>query len=208
MIAPKALIFDCDGTLALTADLHFTAFQAALALQGHAMTRDWYASRTGLARHDLIAALQAESSLPLDVDRAVADSIALTLTGTQVCRPNPPVADLARRWQGHPIAVASNAEAPVVDAVLRACGLRGLFGLVITLTEAGRAKPDPTMFLMAARDLGHDPADCLVLEDSAQGMEAARRAGIPALDVREPEALAQLARLAPQDFARNSKPAL
>ncbi len=208
MIAPKALIFDCDGTLALTADLHFTAFQAALALQGQTMTRIWYEARTGLARHDLFAALQAETGAPLDLDRAVADSIALTLTGTQVCRPNPPVADLARRWQGHPIAVASNAEAPVVDAVLRACDLRGLFDLVITLTEAGRAKPDPAMFLMAAKGLGHDPADCLVLEDSAQGMEAARRAGIPALDVREADALAYLAQIAPQDSARNPKATL
>ena len=142
MIAPKALSFDCDGTLALTADLHFTAFQAALALQGQTMSRVWYEARTGLARHDLFAALQAETGAPLDLDRAVADSIALTLTGTQVCRPNPPVADLARRWQGHPIAVASNAEAPVV-----------IFDVPLLFETGGQRAMDKVVVVSAAPEV-------------------------------------------------------
>lgn len=193
----EALIFDCDGTLVLTADLHFAAIGAALAAQGAVLKRGWYEARTGLGRRDLMAALGQDLGMALDVDRAEAESIALTLTSAaDVARENPPVVALARRYHGRmPMAVATNAEAPVVRAVLDGVGLRGLFDPVVSLTEAGRAKPDPAMFLMAAAAMGMPPARCLVLEDSAQGLTAAAAAGCPALDVRRAADLAILARL-------------
>jgi HAD superfamily hydrolase (TIGR01509 family) len=83
----------------------------------------------------------------------------------------------------------------VVNAILHGAGLHALFDTVVTLNDVPAAKPDPAMFLLAAARLGTAPADCLVLEDSAQGMEAARRAGIPALDVREAPALAKVEQL-------------
>ncbi len=50
---PKAILFDCDGTLLLTADLHFEAIAEAALAQGADMPRDWYMSLTGLGRKDL-----------------------------------------------------------------------------------------------------------------------------------------------------------
>ncbi|WP_054304377.1 HAD family phosphatase [Gemmobacter sp. LW-1] len=194
---PKALIFDCDGTLVLTGDLHFAAFTEAFALQGDALDLAFYHARGGLARRELIADWVADSGSPLDIDRAVRDSIdaAAKLARTGQCAPNPPVAALARAWGARPSAVASNGEAPVVNAILHGAGLHALFDTVVTLNDVPAAKPDPAMFLLAAARLGTAPADCLVLEDSAQGMEAARRAGIPALDVREAPALAKVEQL-------------
>jgi beta-phosphoglucomutase-like phosphatase (HAD superfamily) len=181
----KGLIFDCDGTLVLSTGLHFAAFSKALALQGAAMDAAWYEMRTGLARRDLLSALQDERYPDLDVERAVQDSIDLTAGLVGECRGNPAVVALARAWLGRvPMAVASNAEKSVVHAMLNACDLVALFDPIITLTEAKRAKPDPTMFLMAAEAMGVAAQDCLVLEDSDQGMTAAAAAGMPAVDVR------------------------
>lgn len=200
MTLPKALIFDCDGTLALTADLHFTAFCAAFAAQGSRLDRDFYLARGGLARPALIAAWIEATGERLDAARLARDSIreAETLALAGQCAPNPPVVALARSWGARPSAVASNGEGPIVRAILKACGIADLFDTVVTLEQVGAAKPDPAMFLLAAERLGAAPADCLVLEDSAQGMEAARRGGIPALDVREPGALAEIAAMVTQ----------
>lgn len=189
-----ALIFDCDGTLALTADLHFNAFNAALQRQGARLRRDWYEARKGLDRCGLLAAYAQEHPGTLDTTRVFDDSIALTLelAGT-TSRPNPPVAAFARRFHARrPMAVASNAETPVTRAILAGAGLLELFDVIVTVTEAGRAKPDPAMLFMAAEAMGVAPARCLVLEDSDQGLAAARAGGFAAWDVRQPEALARI----------------
>lgn len=191
---PKALIFDCDGTLVLTADLHYAAFCAAFAAQGSTLDRDFYLARGGLARHALIADWMATTGTALDSARLVRDSIhsAEALAQAGRCRANPPIEALARAWGARPSAVASNGEGPVVRATLHACGLETMFDTVVTLDQVAEPKPAPDMFLLAAARLATPPADCLVLEDSAQGLEAARRAGIRALDVREPQALADI----------------
>ena len=182
----RALIFDCDGTLVLSAGLHLAAFEQALARQGATLDPGWYGQRTGLARRDLLTAYRNQFKPDLDVDRAVQDSIDDTLGIASACRPNPPVVELARRWFGKvPMAVASNAEAVVVQAMLTACALEDLFDPVVSLSEAGVAKPDPRMFLMAAQSMAVAPEHCLVLEDSDQGLIAAERAGMAAVDVRD-----------------------
>jgi len=181
----KALIFDCDGTLVLSEGLHLAAFGQALALQGAVLDPVWYGQRTGLARRDMLTEYRDALWAGLDVERAVEDSIAATLVIAESCRPNPPVVALAQAWLGRvPMAVASNAEGSVVQAMLAACSLGPLFDPVISLSEARVAKPDPAMFLMAAARMGVAARDCLVLEDSDQGMEAAEAAGMAAVDVR------------------------
>lgn len=181
----KGLIFDCDGTLVISAGLHLAAFDAALSRQGLVMEPQWYAARTGLARRDLLGALQSALHPGLDLDRAIADSIAATLGASAACRPNPPVVALARSWHGRvPMAVASNAEGPVMRAMLDACDLTGLFNPLISLDDVSAPKPDPAMFLLAALRMELAPQDCLVLEDSDQGLSAAAAAGMAALDVR------------------------
>ena len=181
----KALIFDCDGTLVLSEGLHLAGFGQALALQDAVLDPAWYAQRTGLARRDMLTEYRDAFRADLDVGRAVQDSIDATLTRAHQCRPNLPVVDFARAWFGRvPMAVASNAEGAVVQAMLAACALGPLFDVVISLSEAGVAKPDPKMFLMAAAAMGVGASDCLVLEDSDQGMAAAAAAGMAAVDVR------------------------
>lgn len=76
---PKAILFDCDGTLLLTADLHFEAIAEAALAQGADMPRDWYMSLTGLGRKDLFAHFTKDFGLSLDVPRLIQDSIAMTV---------------------------------------------------------------------------------------------------------------------------------
>jgi beta-phosphoglucomutase-like phosphatase (HAD superfamily) len=80
--------------------------------------------------------------------------------------------------------VASSGSRHRVELSLTLTGLRARFGdRVVTADDVARGKPDPAIFLRSARVQGADPARCLVVEDSALGIEAARRAGMRAVGV-------------------------
>ena len=182
---PEAVLFDCDGTLLLTADLHYEGMAAACAAQGCVMPRAWYMNVTGLGRKDTFAQFAAEFDLALDHPRLVADSIANTAALADRTRINPAVAALAQNLAGTlPIAVVTNSEAIIAHAFLRAANLHDLFNAILTVEDAAHPKPDPALYLAAAAKLDVAIGKCVVLEDSAQGLAAAKAAGANCVDVR------------------------
>jgi HAD superfamily hydrolase (TIGR01509 family) len=184
-LSHAAILFDCDGTLLLTSDLHFRAVSATVARQGFTMPRAWYMGLTGLGRRDLFARYAADFGAALDLSRCETESIALTIAMSAEARENEPVAALARLASGRlPIAVVTNAENAIVRAFLDRTGLIGCFDSVLGAEDAPRAKPAPDLYMAAADRLGVPPQLCLVLEDSEQGIQAARSAGMTCLDVR------------------------
>jgi len=82
-----------------------------------------------------------------------------------------------------PMAVATGGRRAVFTATLRATGLGWLFDAVVTIDEVRHGKPAPDLFLLAAERLGVVPCDCVVYEDSLQGLRAAQVAGMTAIDV-------------------------
>ncbi|MBY0470460.1 HAD family phosphatase [bacterium] len=81
------------------------------------------------------------------------------------------------------IAVVSNARNRELTSALRVLGILSLFDCVCSREETGKAKPDPTPYLYAAAAVGVDPKNCLAVEDSPPGLEAALMAKIPAAAV-------------------------
>ncbi len=82
---------------------------------------------------------------------------------------------VAARW---PVGLASSANREVIDAVLAASGLAGVFGATVSGEEVARGKPAPDIYLEAARRLGVDPGRCAAVEDSTNGLRAAAAAGM------------------------------
>ena len=186
----SALIFDCDGTLVDTAPAHFYAITEALKLQGHTMDRDWYMARAGLTPDALLDAQEAAVAalgkiLPLDRATVFATYNEHFRAGLHLLREVEAVAALAREWHGRvPMAVASNGRLANVQASLRATGLLPLFDLIVSADDVTHGKPAPDVFLEAAHRLKITPSECVVLEDSNEGLRAASAAGMRALDVR------------------------
>ncbi len=79
---------------------------------------------------------------------------------------------------GVPMAVASGSSREAIEVILGATGLDGSLRTVVSAEEVDRGKPAPDVFLEAARRLGADPFDCVVLEDAAPGAAAAHSAGM------------------------------
>jgi len=90
----------------------------------------------------------------------------------------------AERW---PLAVASSANRPLIDLVLELTGMSGLFRATVSSEEVARGKPEPDVYLEAARRLEADPADCVAVEDSTNGIRSANAAGMRVVAVPRPD---------------------
>ena len=105
----------------------------------------------------------------------------------------PGVFELIQRLaEDYRLAVASGSEREVVEAVLEMRDLRRFFSVVVTGSEVSRGKPEPEIFLEAARLLGVAPANCWVIEDSRPGIAAARSAGMRVLALTHTHPAAEL----------------
>ena len=120
------------------------------------------------------------------VDTMVAEKESLFLEMLDTVRPIVQVLDVAARFRGVlPIAVASGGEGWVVRRTLATIGAEQWFDAIVGAEDTDRHKPEPDVFLEAARRLGVAPHACVVFEDSDLGLLAAERAGMHGVDIRE-----------------------
>jgi beta-phosphoglucomutase family hydrolase len=188
--ADQAFIFDLDGTLADTMPAHFVAWTSVAQRHGLTFPEARFYGLGGVPTAKIAALLIAEAGLALDPDTVALEKEkaylqSLLADGGAAIRPIQAVVDIARlrRVEG-PLAVASGSVRRLVDRTLAALGIADWFRAVVTAEDTTRHKPEPDVFLEAARRLGVAPARCTVYEDTDIGLEAARRAGMAAVDVR------------------------
>lgn len=185
----EAVIFDCDGTLIDSSDVHIQCMREGTQDQGHEMSADWYAKRSGLDRKSLFKAFQRTFDRSFDVDRACRTSIAHYDKAVHLALPIGETINLARtlRDRAMPLAVATNAERPVCERLLDTVNIRELFDTVVCISDNVPPKPSPAIFQLAATRLGHSNGKVLVFEDSPQGVQAAKRAEMPVIELSAPK---------------------
>lgn len=181
-----AVIFDMDGVIVDSEPLHEKAFQQVFEEMGYGTTHgfhfpDYYGRSDKALWLDFIA----RHAPPQPFDKLMAWKQGRFLTLLEAAEPIfPPipslVSDLARQAR---LALASGSNHAVIDAVLRMHGLRTHFETVVSAQDVARGKPAPDIFLHTAQRLGVDPADCVVIEDSAAGVAAARAAGMRVIGI-------------------------
>jgi beta-phosphoglucomutase-like phosphatase (HAD superfamily) len=184
----RAFIFDLDGTLADTMPSHYQAWSRIAARHGLTFPEARFYALGGVPTAKIAAMLISEAGLPLDplvVSREKEEAYFAGLTGGVGVVAIEPVLALARQHRGEgPMAVASGGVRRIVVRTLEALGILDWFAAVVAAEDTARHKPDPDVFLEAARRLDADPASCTVYEDTDIGLEAARRAGMRGVDVR------------------------
>lgn len=178
----RAVVWDVDGTLLDSAGQHFAAWAAYAASVGRPFTRADFAHTFGWRNPEIVRHLFDPHAS--DADCAAAGLAKETLYRDLVRRDGvgllPGVPELlagfaARGWLQ---AVGSSAPRGNLDLLLDATGTRHHFLAIVSGDDVTRGKPDPEVFLTAARLLGVPPADCLVLEDAPAGVQAAKAAGM------------------------------
>ena len=175
----RGFIFDLDGTLADTMPSHFVAWSRVAARHGLTFPEPRFYSLGGVPTDKIAAMLITEAGLTLD-PRAIA--LEKEQTYYEGLGPGGIVAHRERN-EG-PLAIASGSVRRLVTRTLDALGIADWFAAIVAAEDTARHKPEPDVFLEAARRIGVDPAACLVYEDTDIGLEAARRAGMEPVDVR------------------------
>jgi len=188
----KALIFDCDGTLADTMPLHWLAWQTITSRHNVIFPEDRFYALGGVPSRHILQMLRDEHRLSIDPIAVSREKEEEYLKLMAQVGPIHEVVEIAKDHAGKlPMAVASGGTRAVIEKVLRHLNIRDLFGAVVTSEDVVHQKPAPDIFLEAARRLGVPPKSCRAYEDTDIGLTAIRTAGMDAVDVRALIALRQ-----------------
>lgn len=183
-IRRKALIFDNDGVIVDSEASQVAAWREFFGLHGkHVPVRQLPLMTRGRTALDVIRTVFPQSNdreqWTLAQEREKIH-MALLRKGLR------PVAGIAAflkeaRRRGLKLAVGTSGRRFKLDYILAELGIGTLFDTLVTSEDVALGKPAPDVFLTAARRLGVAPSECLVFEDSFNGVEAASRAGMPAV---------------------------
>ncbi|MFK0049385.1 HAD family hydrolase [Streptomyces sp. NPDC090741] len=177
-----SVIFDLDGTLVDSEPNYYESGRRTLARHGVPdFTWEQHARFIGIGTLETLEILRDRYGIQAPVEQLLAEQNAayleLARAGTESF---PEMRKFVERLhaEGVPMAVASGSSREAIDAVLAGTGLDALLTTVVSAEEVAHGKPAPDVFLEAARRLGADPADCVVVEDAAPGAQAAHAAGM------------------------------
>ena len=178
---PTAVVFDMDGVLLDSEPVHYSVMRDLLAPEGIAWTRDDHERSLGKTIEDTWAGLRARHGADAPVDELAAryDSEMLARYGAGIAL-LPGALGLLRRLASLdvPVAVASSSHRAWVDAGLRGAGITRYARHSVSGDEVAAGKPDPEIYLQAARGIGVPPAACIAVEDAPTGVASARAAGM------------------------------
>jgi HAD superfamily hydrolase (TIGR01509 family) len=179
------VIFDCDGVLVDSERLACDVQARALTAYGLALSEADVAKRfLGVSARDMRAALEIDLGRPLPADHEARCSAELYDLFRRELKPVRGISAVlaALSATNHPRCVASSSSPERIALALDVAGLSRHFdGNVFSSTMVARGKPAPDLFLYAADKIGLAPADSVVIEDSANGIKAARSAGMLAV---------------------------
>ncbi|RYZ88498.1 MAG: HAD family phosphatase [Proteobacteria bacterium] len=192
------LIFDMDGTLIDSNPTHKEAYTQFFAHHGIEISDDDFTQHiSGRINAEIMTFFFGEKDKKL-TDSRIKELIAEKETLFQQLyapkiEPLPGLIEflMAVKAADIPMALATSAPIMNVDFVFDKLGIRQFFQQVITDGDVPEGKPDPAVFRIAAERLGADPAQCIVFEDSAKGVESAKNAKMAVIALatsHEPEA--------------------
>lgn len=181
-----AMIFDLDGVLIHSMPLHIRAWERYL--EGFGLTcRDIERVMHGKRNSELVRELFGpDLAAEVVVEHGAAKERLfrqlLLESDLSVCGV-PGLTEFLERHKAVSKAIGSNAEPANIDFVVDKFGLRSYFQVIVSGHQVERPKPFPDIYLKAAEQLGFDPRDCIVFEDSPTGVDAARAAGMRVVGV-------------------------
>jgi len=173
------VIFDCDGVLVDSEPLAARVLAEEVRGLGLAMDSGEVSEVfLGCSMPMVLKIIEARLGAPVEADflprflSRLHEGMRIDLAPVEGVRAA--IAEIKTQTQVRAICVASNGELETVRTSLEAVGLISNFaGRLYTASMAGRGKPHPDLFLHAARDMGFNPSDCIVVEDSLLGVKAA-----------------------------------
>ena len=191
-MTPTAVVFDFNGTISHDEPLLAVLFRQMFAEIGIDVTESLYFEEfAGYSDPEIVDRVLARFGRGDERDTAkqlIDRRIELYLEAVAEHSPvQPAAAEAVREIAARvPVAIASGASRPEIEAVLRAAGLRPLFDVIVTSEDISNSKPHPEGFLIALEGLGIPGDGALAFEDSDLGVTAASRRACAASRSRAP----------------------
>jgi HAD superfamily hydrolase (TIGR01509 family) len=183
-----AVIFDLDGVLLDSEQVWNEAKEQLVKERGGRWSEEAPRRMMGMSSPEWSAYLRDELGVELEPD-AISDDVVARLE--RIYRERLPLLDgavdaverLAGRW---PLGLASSSNREIIALFLELSGLGGHFDATLSSEEVASGKPAPDVYLETARRLGAEPQACVAVEDSENGIRAARAAGMTVLALPNP----------------------
>jgi HAD superfamily hydrolase (TIGR01509 family) len=190
----KAVIFDMDGTVSDSIAAEYIAWKKLFGDFGKKLNYNDFTGFMGIRSTEII-----DTHLGLAGKELEKALLSKTLYFKEYIETNgvytiPGVETFLQELKKIPlkICLASGARRQKAEFILSTLNLRAFFDGMVTAEDVPAGKPDPAVFLLAASRIGVDPEDCLVFEDSENGVIAAKRAGMQCIALTTTTALSRL----------------
>ena len=191
----EAVIFDMDGVLVDSQPFHFEVDRAVLASCGHEASLETVQNYAGMSNVNRWAKYKRDFNLDASVETLIATHVRsimerLDAAELQAIPHIPELLEMLKE-KGLRLAVASSSSYDFIYKMLDKLGIRGAFAVVLSGEDMPNSKPAPDIFLRAAELLGSAPSACVVIEDSASGVQASVAADIRCVGFRNANSGAQ-----------------
>ncbi|MBA7597583.1 Phosphorylated carbohydrates phosphatase [subsurface metagenome] len=177
----EAVIWDMDGVLADTAPHHLHAWQEIFSKRGVKFTEADFKRGFGIRNDAIIRNILGEQVTKDEIE-AIAQEKEKTFRRIigQNIRPLPGAVKLLQALDKHGVrmAIASSTTIENIRLIIGGMDIENCFKAVVTGHDVTEGKPSPQVFLLAAKRLGAEPENCIVVEDSVAGVVAAKSAGM------------------------------
>jgi beta-phosphoglucomutase len=185
----KAIIFDMDGVICSTDEYNYQSWKVLADRLGIPFSREINNRCRGICRMDSLNVVLEKAPRKFsqeEKEELCAEKNKIYLTFLAKMTPDAVSNDVTStlqelRKRGIKMAIGSSSKN--THTVLQHIGLDDFFDAVADGNEIKHAKPDPEIFLLAAKKLGEKPSDCLVIEDATAGIDAANRGGFTSVGI-------------------------
>ncbi len=188
-----AVIFDLDGVLTDTAELHYRSWQWLMDEMGIPFDRQKNEALRGLSRAESLETILGEQSgkyteaQKSEILRRKNDNYVARVEKMSPADLLPGAGELLDELRDRQIPIAVASSSKNAEAVLARLDIRSRLDALVDGNDVPNSKPNPRVFLEAARSLNVPPENCVVVEDAASGVEAALAAGMRVIGVGPPE---------------------
>ena len=183
-----AVVFDLDGVLIQSEEVWDDVRERFVRERGGRYDAEIQRAMMGMSSPEWSRYLHEHAGVPDEPDAINAEVVRRLLSAYRDRLPLIPgaldaVGRLAERF---PLGIASSSNRELIDAVLEAAGLAPLFAATVSSEEVAHGKPEPDVYLEAARRLGVAPERCAAVEDSHGGIRSAKNAGMRVVAIPNP----------------------
>ncbi|AXY24966.1 hypothetical protein CL176_02390 [Suicoccus acidiformans] len=178
----KAFIFDMDGVIVDSEKIYTEAIYNVALKEGFELREEYIYNFTGTTHEFTWENIKSDYNLSKSIKEYIAEMFKEVgvIKEAKGVEAYPGVVDFLKRLsaQQYKIAIASSSPLNAINEVVDLLKIREYFDILVSGEFFEKSKPDPTIYLETAKYLGVSPAECLVIEDSHNGVKAAKDAGM------------------------------